>query len=284
MTDLEPGRRSVGPQDAPAPPAMIVSDLDGTFLSPDGSVSKLNADAVLAAQRAGIPVIFATGRPIRWLDVISDLPGIHPMVIASNGAVLYDVAERRIVRSHTIDGPLALKAIQVLREALPGSRFGFEAGQHFGYEPGYLLTDDLGTDPALSVGPADELAAVGDHVKLLLRHPRKSSDELAIAATELVGDLLTVTHSSLPGSRLIEISRLGVSKASMLAEVCADLDVALDEVAAFGDMPNDLELLSTVGRPHAMRNAHPLLLELDLTVVPSNEESGVGRTISGWLE
>lgn len=283
MTDVEPGSRPGSTRDAAAPPAMIVSDLDGTFLSPDGTVSAINAEAVVAAQRAGIPVIFATGRPIRWLDVISDLPGIHPMVIASNGAVLYDVTERRIVRSHTIDGSLALKAVQVLRDALPGSRFGFEEGERFGYEPGYLLTDDIATDPAVTVGPADELAVGGDHVKVLLRHPSKSSDELAVAATELVGDLLTVTHSSLPGSRLIEISRLGVSKASMLAEVCADLAIPLSDVAAFGDMPNDLDLLSTVGRPHAMRNAHPLLLELDLTVVPSNEESGVGQTISGWL-
>jgi Cof subfamily protein (haloacid dehalogenase superfamily) len=283
MTDVEPGSRP-GTREAATPPAMIVSDLDGTFLSPDGSVSAINADAVVAAQRAGIPVIFATGRPIRWLDVISDLPGIHPLVIASNGAVLYDVTERRIARSHTIDGSLALKAVQVLRDALPGSRFAFEEGERFGYEPGYLLTDDSATDPAVTVGPADELAVGGDHVKVLLRHPSKSSDELAVAATELVGDLLTVTHSSLPGSRLIEISRLGVSKASMLAEVCADLAIPLADVAAFGDMPNDLDLLSTVGRPHAMRNAHPLLLELDLTVVPSNEESGVGRTISGWLE
>src|ERR671933_1888465 len=72
-------------------PQLIVSDLDGTFLSPDGTVSDQNRAAVLAAQDVGIPVVFATGRPVRWLDVIRDLPGAHPTVIASNGAVLYDL-------------------------------------------------------------------------------------------------------------------------------------------------------------------------------------------------
>lgn len=264
-------------------PALIVSDLDGTFLSPDGSVSEINAEAVASAQRAGIPVIFATGRPVRWLEVISDLPGAHPTVIASNGAVLYDLGERRILRSHTIDRTLGRDAVRLLRRELPELRFGFEAGDEFGYEPGYLITDDVEDDPAVRVGRAEELAADGDHVKILARHPEWSSDDLAAKVAELVGDVLTVTHSSLPGSRLVELSRLGVSKASMLAEVCAELDIALADVAAFGDMPNDLDLLSVVGRPHAMENAHPLLLDLGIAVVPSNEQSGVGRTISAWL-
>lgn len=265
-------------------PALIVSDLDGTFLSPDGTVSPDNAGAVIEAQRAGIPVIFATGRPIRWLEVISDLPGAHPTVIASNGAVLYDLGERRVLRSHTIDRTLAKNAVRLLRRELPGAKFGFESGERFGHEPGYLLhydvTDD---DPALHVGHVDELAGADDHVKILLRHPEQSSDELAATATELIGDVLTVTHSSQPGSRLIEISRLGVSKASTLAEVCAELGIALADVAAFGDMPNDLDLLSVVGRPHAMENSHPLLLKLGITVVPSNAQSGVGQTIRTWL-
>ncbi|HMT86661.1 MAG TPA: HAD hydrolase family protein, partial [Arachnia sp.] len=71
-------------------PKLIATDLDGTFLSPDESVSQLNSEAVLAAQEAGITVLFATGRPVRWLEVIRGLPGAHPTVIASNGAALYD--------------------------------------------------------------------------------------------------------------------------------------------------------------------------------------------------
>src|ERR671921_258981 len=45
-------------------PQLIVTDLDGTFLSPDGTVSEQNRAAVLAAQDVGIPVLFATGRPV----------------------------------------------------------------------------------------------------------------------------------------------------------------------------------------------------------------------------
>ena len=86
-----------------AQPRLIATDLDGTFLSPDGSVSDLNSAAVVAAQRVGIPVLFATGRPVRWLDVIRDLPGAHPTVIASNGAALYDLGAGELIDRICLD-------------------------------------------------------------------------------------------------------------------------------------------------------------------------------------
>ncbi|HEX8488306.1 MAG TPA: HAD hydrolase family protein, partial [Propionibacteriaceae bacterium] len=91
MTSSPALRDAVTSEAQPRVPKLIVSDLDGTFLSPDGTVSPTNSAAVRAAEAAGVPVVFATGRPIRWLDVIRGLPGAHPTVIASNGAVLYDL-------------------------------------------------------------------------------------------------------------------------------------------------------------------------------------------------
>src|SRR5215210_2869100 len=92
-------------------PALIATDLDGTFLSPDGSVSEENFAAVVAAEAAGIPLLFATGRPVRWLDVIRELPGAHPMVIASNGAALYDLGSGTLIDRVCIDPDAALHAV-----------------------------------------------------------------------------------------------------------------------------------------------------------------------------
>ena len=113
-------------------PQLIATDLDGTFLSPDGSVSAENAAAVLAAQSAGIPVVFATGRPVRWLGVIKDLPGGHPTVIASNGAVLYDLGAGQLIDRICIDPEVALAAVLKIRARVPGSSFAFESGTRFG--------------------------------------------------------------------------------------------------------------------------------------------------------
>ena len=69
----------------------------------------------------------------------------------------------------------------------------------------------------------------------------------------------------------------------MLQRFCARLGVHARDVAAFGDMPNDVAMLSWAGMPYVVSNAHPLLLDGTFTVVPGNHESGVGQTIQAWL-
>jgi Cof subfamily protein (haloacid dehalogenase superfamily) len=265
-------------------PKLIATDLDGTFLSPNGTVSEQNSMAVLAAHRAGIPVIFVTGRPVRWLDVIKDLPGAHPTVIASNGAALYDLGAGRLLDRICIDPAVALQAVADLRQAIPGTTFAFESGTRFGYEPEYATWPrDDGTDPAIFRGPAEEIARDHDFVKMLVQNTSIRADELLELIRKVVGDRLTVTHSAHRDSGLAEVSAPGVSKATMLERVCARLSVAAKDVAAFGDMPNDLAMLSWVGLPHVVANAHPVLLGMDFPIVPSNDESGVGRTIQRLL-
>lgn len=275
---------SSSPEGGTGTPELVATDLDGTFLSPDGTVSHCNYAAVLAAQRAGVPVLFATGRPVRWLDVVRDLPGAHPTVIASNGAVLYDLRTGELLDRICIDPEVALRAVARLREVLPGTSFAVETGTRFGYEPSYstVVTDD-GSNPALFRGPAEEIARRSPFVKLLVQNRQVSPDELSHRVRTVVGSALTVTHSAVASQGLVEVSAPGVSKASMLQRVCVSLGVERRAVAAFGDMPNDLDMLTWVGRPYVVANAHPQLLALGYPVVPTNAESGVGRTIQSWL-
>ena len=264
-------------------PRLVVTDMDGTFLSPDGTVSEQNRAAVLAAQGAGIPVLFATGRPVRWLDVIRDLPGAHPTVIASNGAVLYDLGAGRLLDRVCVDPDVALGAVRAIRAEIPDAAFAFESGTRFGYEPAYRTwqTDDV--DPALYTGPAEEIARREQFVKMLVQTPTRDPDRLLADVRALVGDTLTVTHSATRSLGLVEVSAPGVSKASMLQRCCARLGIEAADVAAFGDMPNDVAMLSWAGMPHVMANAHPLLLDGSYRVVPGNADSGVGLTILDWV-
>jgi len=265
-------------------PRLIVTDLDGTFLSPDGSVSEENAEAVAAAQSAGIPVLFATGRPVRWLDVIRDLPGAHPTVIASNGAALYDLGAGELVDRICIDPETALAAVRRIRTVVPDASFAFESGTRFGYEPAYRTWPaDDGTNPALYRGPAEQVAVAEEFVKMLVQSQSVLPDDLLDIIRAEVGDTLTATHSQTRDFGLVEVSAPGVTKASMLRRYCARLGVDASQVAAFGDMPNDVDMLSWVGMPYVVANAHPAVRALNFPVVPSNVESGVGRTILGWL-
>ena len=121
-------------------------------------------------------------------------------------------------------------------------------------------------------------------IKLLGFHTELDSDALVAAAAAVVADRLTLTHALVGDAYgMLELTASGVSKASTLAALCADLGIAPADVAAFGDMPNDLAMLDWAGRAYVVANAHPQLLAAGFPVVPSNDEDGVGRTLPHLL-
>ena len=265
------------------PPKLVATDLDGTFLSPDGTVSEANRSGVLAAQSAGAYVVFVTGRPVRWLDVVQDLPGSHPTVIASNGAVLYDLGAGELLDRICLDTADALAAVDQIRGVVPDASFAFESGTRFGYEPSYTTwAPDDGTDPAIFSGPVEEIAVGEDFVKLLVQSRSVNADDLLDRVRTTLGGRLNATHSATRDYGLVEVSARGVHKGAMLARLCERLGVAARDVAAFGDMPNDVDMLRWAGRPHLVANAHDRLHDLGYPVVPSNAESGVGQTLAAW--
>jgi len=184
------------------------------------------------------------------------------------------LAERELV---------AAEAFADLREAVDDVAFGVDTGIRAGYEPAYLsyngTTFNIRDDPQRYVGDLAELVAGGEFVKLLVLQESGDADALTDAVRKVLGDRLAATHSSVDRP-LVEVAAAGVSKASTLAALCERLGVAPDEVAAFGDMPNDLEMLSWVGRPYVMADAHPDLLALEgAEVIGSNADSAVGAMI-----
>lgn len=277
---------------APVRPRLIATDLDGTFLSPDGTVSELNLRAILAAAEAGIHVVFATGRPPRWLNVIAELPiapdhplaTAHTEVIASNGALLWDVTTDTELHSEPVPNNIAHEVIGEVRRLIPGSAFAVECGIEFGFEPTFhtLMNVHERRDPRFIEAPAEELLT-RPIVKLLVQHRERNGDDLAAAVHAAVGDTVTVTHSMTTSVGLVEVSAPGISKASMLARYAAERGIAAAEVAAFGDMPNDRSMLDWAGFPHVMAQAHESLDGVGVRV-GSNADSGVGRTILSWLE
>jgi hydroxymethylpyrimidine pyrophosphatase-like HAD family hydrolase len=81
------------------------------------------------------------------------------------------------------------------------------------------------------------------------------------------------------GQHFIEVAAAGVSKALGLAEICKRLQVEPKRVVAFGDMPNDLAMLSFVGRGVAVGNAHPDVIAEGHETTASNDEDGVALVI-----
>lgn len=252
-------------------PRLVATDLDGTIVRSDGTISERTVRALETVEAAGGYVVFVTGRPPRWMDRVAEATGHHGLAICGNGAVVYDLRAERIVDTHPMDVTAARKVASLIRDRIPDVCFAVETETGFAHEPEYpALERDLSIVHA--VAPVDELLD-GPVLKLLARHPALAPDDFLAQTRAAAGAYAEFTHSS--KIALVEISALGVSKATTLAAYSRRHGIAVADVVAFGDMPNDLPMLTWAGRPYAVANAHPAVLKAVPNHTASNDDDGV---------
>jgi Cof subfamily protein (haloacid dehalogenase superfamily) len=255
---------------------LVATDLDGTLLRDDGTVSAYTAGVLTRVQAIGIPVVFVTARPPRRAREIARSVGLGGLAICGNGAIVYDLDTETIVRQTLLEAVVAHQLIGALREAAPGICFAVEAGLIYGHEPDYAAHNPFTEDIAARHDDALVLCADGV-TKLIALHPTLPLADLLPLAHRLAGATAVVTHSGAP---FVEIAASGITKARALADLCADLGIAPGDVIAFGDMPNDLPLLGWAGYRVAVANAHPDVLAIADEIAASNNEDGVAQTLA----
>lgn len=255
-------------------PRLVATDLDGTLLHSDGTVTERTRATLAALEDRGVTVVFVTGRPIRWMQDLWEHVGDHGVVICSNGGIVYDVPRRTVIQAHAIPAATGLEVADLLRTGVPGTTFALETTNGFGKEPGFM--ERLPLPDGMVVGELAEIFGDGT-VKMLARHETMDPEEFWVATEKLVGHLVTTTWSSL--GALVEISALGITKATSLALLCEELGITAKDVVAFGDMPNDLAMLEWAGTSYAMANAHPAVLDLASRTAPDHDEDGVATVL-----
>ncbi|GAA2510850.1 MULTISPECIES: HAD family hydrolase [Actinomycetes] len=252
--------------------ALIATDLDGTLLRGDDTVSERSLAALARAERAGARHLVVTGRPAPRVRPLLAALGTTGLAVCGQGAQVYDAGSGRMLWSVRLDREPAETALGKI-EAEVGPVFA--AVDQDGtdgltlIEPGYRMPHP--TLPAVGVARRDDLWSAPIS-KVLLRHATLSDDELAAAARSVVGSLATVTMSG-PGT--VELQPCGVTKATGLALAAERLGIPAAEALAFGDMPNDIPMFRWAAHGVAMANAHPELKAVADEVTTSNEDDGI---------
>jgi Cof subfamily protein (haloacid dehalogenase superfamily) len=261
---------------------LIATDLDGTIVRSDGTISDRTRAALAAVEESGRVLVLVTGRPPRYMAPVVEATGHRGLAICANGALVYDLHTERVVAEHVLEPAVATRLVAAMRKALPEVTFAVDRGAGFGHEPGYRARFAL--PPDVVVAEIDELVS-SPVAKLLARHDGLAVDELHARVQSLVadlGDIAEVTFSGIDG--LLEIGAAGVTKAFTLEHLASQHGIRAPDVVAFGDMPNDLPMLVWAGWGVAVANAHPDVLAAADEVTASNDDDGVAIVLERLLD
>ena len=264
---------------------LVATDLDGTLLASDESVSARTRHAAQAAVSAGIHLVIATGRPPRWLPRVLEALELQPTCICANGALIIEPSRDEVTFVAGLDGVEILAVAETLRAVIPDVGFAIEKaprateiwshGTTFAHDDNYRPRWVVPID--VPVGPLHELLDDRPVLKMLARSERELSqsevDAYATAAMDALRGRVEVTQSE-RSRMLLEISAIGIDKGTALARVAGALGITAANVAAVGDMLNDYAMLQWAGHSFAVANAHPMLFDI-ASELPSNDDDAV---------
>jgi hypothetical protein len=255
----------------PGRPKLVVTDLDGTIVRTDGTVSARTDAAFDLVRDAGVPIVGATGRGPRLTGLSrGDLPGADYFVLGGGGRVL----------DLTQDEPAVLLDLRfpgtVLAELLPLLEAEFGALQ--------LTVEALDTENAplwseweqwpypdpIELHGRDEMFAAS-----IIKGFLQVAPELGARLTQRVRHPDVEIIQAWPG--FVEIHPPGVDKASGLTVVTDLLGIDPADVLVFGDQLNDVASFRWAGRRVAVANGHPTLLAMADEVTASNDADGVAE-------
>mmetsp|Transcript_23638 Transcript_23638/g.74412 ORF Transcript_23638/g.74412 Transcript_23638/m.74412 type:complete len:367 (-) Transcript_23638:182-1282(-) len=293
----------------------VVLDADGSFLDPQHKVSPANAEAVLAARRAGLQVFLATGRARSgpWVQeclvpLSLDCPGVFTQGLTSFDALNQRVHEDKLAASAVAAVQRACESAEkgngVTLAAYVQERLLVACGdecdpwlmRYSSYGDGEI--ELAGGEPAADVAssreargaaPAEAFATEStDLLGVLGKEAGSANKVLVLSDEESVPALRTALEAALEGepARVVkaldwtlEVLPERTSKAEGLRRLLEHLQINPRRVMAVGDGENDIEMMRMVGLPVAMGNAMQPLKRHVAYVTASNAEDGVAKAI-----
>jgi len=273
-------------------PKLVALDIDGTLLAwVEGSgqvyetIRPAVYDAVHRARAAGAHIVLASGRSPHGMTRIADLLDLprkgdladdEPLwVVASNGAVILRYPPLEVVHEETFD---AAPAVAAVLQHHPDALVAVEERSVGGYRVNRVFPEgELSGDQIVT----DLHEIVGEPVsRVIIRDPNATAEDFV----ELAGRLgLHGTDYVVGWTAWMDLSPVGISKASGLQHVCDELGVDRADVLAIGDGRNDVEMLSWAGRGVAMGQAVEEVRAAADAVTDTVYDDGAAVEIDRWF-
>lgn len=269
---------------------LVASDLDGTLLNHKKEISPRLFDALEKLNALGIFFVPSTGRPFGTVpQAIKELPFLR-YVITSNGAAIYDAAEKKnIIENHLT--PDAVDAVIAIAKDLPVITEYFIDGKAYIAQAIY---DDLSpfdlTESHTAYIKNSRIPVADFWTEMQKNHAVLENINLVfcdMALRQETWDRLKATglaSITAATTKNIEITSLFATKAKALEKLCALLGLERENVLALGDGDNDLPMIQFAGIGVAMANGEEHIKQAADLIADDCNDFGAAKILEKIIE
>ena len=268
---------------------LIATDMDGTLLDPKGQLDLPRLEKLLdQLEERGIRFVIATGNEIHRVKQLLGHLTERVVLIVANGARIFE--GNQLLQAQTWDDDMVNRALEFFKGRECQDQFVVTSMNGGFVKEGTVFTqlENFMTPEMIELfyqrmNFVEELEShlFGGVLKMSLVVGEERSDSVLEEINQLFNGSVQAVSS---GYGCIDILQAGIHKAWGLQELLKRWDIKAEEIMAFGDSENDVEMLQLAGIAYAMENADDKAKAVATDFAPSNSQAGVYQVLEDWLE
>ncbi|MGM0124324.1 hypothetical protein IGI37_001701 [Enterococcus sp. AZ194] len=272
----------------------IVLDIDGTLLTSERKISQGTREALIRAQKDGIKVILASGRPTPGMLHLAEelcMDTYEGYIVSYNGVMALDCQTKQPIFSQPIPTDLAKQILTHLKE--------FELIPMINDETYMYVNDVFNNQLQLPDGPFNiiQYESRGGQFRLCEVPDLAEFVDFPLYKILIAGEIeylqqhyqaiqapfITTLTAAFSAPVYFEFTMKGIDKAKAVSEVAKKLLITPEEIIAFGDGQNDRTIIEYAGMGIAMGNAVDELKAIADDITLSNDEEGIVAALKKYL-
>ena len=268
---------------------LIATDMDGTILDSQGLLDLPRLEKILdRLEEKGIRFVIATGNEIHRVRQLLGHLADRVVLIVANGAKIFE--NNQLIQVETWDDELVEKALTFFKGQECQNQFVITSMNGGFVKEGTIFTqlDKFMTPEMIELfyqrmNFVEELhpELFGGVLKMSLVVGEDRMDQVQEDFNQVFNGHVQAVSS---GYGCLDIIQDGIHKAWALQELLKRWDIKSEEIMAFGDSENDVEMLELAGIAYAMENADEKAKAVATDIAPANSQGGVYQVLEAWLD
>ena len=268
---------------------IIATDMDGTLLDPRGQLDLPRLEKILdKLDHRGVRFVIATGNEVHRMRQLLGHLAERVVLVVANGARIFENNE--LLQAQTWDDAMVDRALVHFKGrecqdqfVVTGMNGGFVKEGTVFTELDKFMTPEMIEKLYQRMNFVNEFDSnlFGGVLKMSMVVGEERSDSVLQEINDLFDGHVRAVSS---GYGCIDILQDRIHKAWGLVELLKRWNLKPEQIMAFGDSENDIEMLELAGISYAMENAEEAVKRVETKVAPANSQAGVYKVLENWLE